>query len=381
MIGSAASRLGRLTTAATAAAIFVVSAPFIGQARSWLRTTFPERFTTIVGGALALLLAAAVVAAARRIKTHRARRYAAIAASLATAAVFARWRATGRPEVDVVELFHFLEYGVLTFLFYRVWADQGDTAAVVLPVMAGLIVGTWEEWFQWFIPARVGELNDIFLNLVAIGCGLVFSLAVAPPPAFSAHLAVGSRRALGRVAAAAIASLACFVAMVHIGYTIEDAETGSFESRFSEARLLALNATKAQAWAIHPLPLTIKRLSREDQYMSEGLLHVQARNDAWAADDMVASWRENRILEKYYEPVLDAPSYVSKTGHRWPAEQRTTAARRVGEAIGRTPPRPNRPYPYILFKWHTIWFVDAAAAAVLLALVLGEWSERRARQT
>src|SRR6187399_3153036 len=106
-----ASRRWRLNTAASASAILVVSAPFIGQARSWLRASFPGRFTTIVGGALALVLAVAVGAAARRITTHRARRYAALAASLAVAVVFARWRATGQSEVDVVELFHFLEYG------------------------------------------------------------------------------------------------------------------------------------------------------------------------------------------------------------------------------------------------------------------------------
>src|SRR6185369_17212413 len=233
----------------------------------------------------------------------------------------------------------------------------------------------------WFIPARVGELNDVLLDLVSIGCGLIFSLAAAPPASFSAGLNPGSRRSLGRVVAVTLATLACFVTMVHLGYRIDDEETGSFESRFSKTRLLVLNATKAQEWAIHPLPLTLRRLSREDQYMSEALLHVQARNEAWDANDMVASWRENRILEKYYDPVLDAPSYVSKTGHRWPAEQRTAAAQRLAASADRTPARPNRPYPYVLFKWRPIWFVDAAAGAVLLALVLGEWTERRARTT
>ena len=380
MAHARSSRAARLAQAGVAAAAFVISAPFIGQARSQLRAAFPEWFTTIVGAALALLLLTALASAARRITTHRVRRYTAIAASLTTATWFAYWHSTGRPEVDVVELFHFLEYGVVTFLLYRAWADQGDLATVVLPVMAGLMVGTWDEWFQWFIPGRVGELNDVFLNLVAIGCGLVFSLAVAPPESLQTGLARGSRRALGRVAAATLATLACFVGTVHLGYTIDDDETGSFESRFSKTRLLELNASKGREWARDPLPLTVRRLSREDQYMSEALPHVQARNEAWMADDMAASWRENRILEKYYDPVLDAPSYVSKSGHRWPAAQRTGAAQRIADAgHGRRAPS-NRPYPYVLFKWRAAWFVDASAVAIFAVLVLGEWTERQIRQ-
>jgi hypothetical protein len=45
---------------------------------------------------------------------------------------------------------------------------------------------------------------------------------------------------------------------------------------------------------------------------------------------MSAAWSENLILEKYYAPVLDTPSYVSRTGHRWPADQRAHADQRRG---------------------------------------------------
>ena len=58
--------------------------------------------------------------------------------------------------------------------------------------------------------------------------------------------------------------------------------------------------------------------------MSEGLLHVQERNRRWEAGDIRAAWSENLILEKYYAPVLDTPSYISRTGHRWPAASAPT---------------------------------------------------------
>ena len=47
---------------------------------------------------------------------------------------------------------------------------------------------------------------------------------------------------------------------------------------------------------------------------------------------MAAAWSENLILEKYYAPVLDTPSYISRTGHRWPPEQRADAEQRLGSA-------------------------------------------------
>src|SRR5262249_11329501 len=73
------------------------------------------------------------------------------------------------------------------------------------------------------------------------------------------------------------------------------------------------------------------RLSREDQYMSEGLLHVQERNRRWDAGAITEAWFENRILEKYFAPVLDTPSYISRTGLRWPSEQRADGERRASK--------------------------------------------------
>lgn len=152
----------------------VLSAPFIGFVRSWIRSTFPGQFVRIVGGAIAALGLAAIAAAILRIRAHRASRYSALAAALACAVWFSLHEATGNPDADVVQRFHFVEYGAITFLFYRAWKPLEDSAALVLPVLAGLIVGTADEWLQWFIPNRVGEIADILLNGIAIGCGLLF---------------------------------------------------------------------------------------------------------------------------------------------------------------------------------------------------------------
>lgn len=342
-------RPARFIAAAVVAAAFVLSAPVIGGLRSQLRSSFPKQFVWIVGTIIAVLVAAAVVAALARIRERRVARYGAMAASLAGAIAFARWHATGRAEIDVVELFHFVEYGIITLLFYRAWKPVADGSVLILPVLAGLLVGTCEEWLQWFIPVRVGEMNDVFLNLAAILCGLVFSLAAEPPDRLTLALPPHARRRIARFAALVVLVFAMFFHTVHLGYDVVDGEIGSFTSRYSKARLEQLAVEKRDEWRVHPLPLELHRVSREEQYMSEGVVHVQERNEAWAAGDAVTAWRENAILEKYYAPVLDTPSYVSRTAHRWPPEQRADAQARAGVSSAAT--YVSQAYPYHIYTW------------------------------
>ncbi len=327
----------RITLAVAAAAAVILSAPFVREIRDWLKATFPGRFVVIVAAVVGLTIALAVVVAIRRIRDRRPLRYGAIAAALLLGTGYALANATGNREVDAVERFHFIEYGLVTFLFYRAWRPLGDGSVFLLPVLAGLLVGTLEEWLQWFIPGRVGDMRDVFLNGAAIVSGLLFSIGVDPPERFS--MALG-RRALRRVGAfAALVTLvfALFLAVVHLGYEIRDDEAGTFRSRDDGAGLMAVAQERRESWKVRPLPLKVNPLSREDQYMSEGVLHVQERNRQWSAGNARAAWHENLILETYYAPVLDTPSYVSATGFRWPDAQRADAAQRNAEAERQSP--------------------------------------------
>src|SRR5206468_1616878 len=124
--------------------------------------------------------------------------------------------------------------------------------------------------------------------------------------------------------------------------------------------LESLASDRVQRWREHP-PLVAPLVSREDQYMSEGIWHVQRRNLAWGAADMFTAVRENRILEMFYAPVLDTPSYVSRTGHRWPPEQRAEAERRAG-ADPRSYVSAAAPIP--IYIWPRSWFWSLVAALV-----------------
>ncbi len=343
----------------------VLSAPFIGYVRSWIRTQFPGQFVRIIGGAIAVIGVVLIGAALARIRSHRPRRYAALALAIAGAAGYSLAEATGVPEVDVVQRFHFIEYGLITFLFYRAWRPLADPAVLVLPFMAGLLVGTADEWLQWFIPNRVGEMADIFLNGMSIGCGLLFSLGAAPPSQFSWGWRPGSLRRVGHLCAAFVLAFALFFHVVHLGYDVRDDEIGTFKSRYSKTSLQTLNAAKADEWRAHPFPLVLQRVSREDQYMTEGVTHVQKRNELLAANDVAGAWNENRILEKYYAPVLDTPSYISPRGHRWSGDQRADVWTRT--------PRAQAPYvsaanPYPIYDWPRLlfWAVAIGMAAFVL---------------
>jgi VanZ family protein len=340
----------------------VLSAPYVGQVRGIIRREFPGHFVLVVGLIVAAGLCAALLAAVLRIRDRRPRRYGALAAALLIAGAYATYRAGDNPESNVVELFHFLQYGLITFLFYRAWRPLGDLASILMPALAGLIVGTVEEWFQWFIPGRVGVMDDIFLNLVAIGCGLLFSTAVDPPAAHVTGLHPGSRARLAAMAAAALLAFAAFFHIVHLGHRVQDDEAGLFMSRYSRDHLLGLQSDTAVRWKLAPPPVQLVRLSRENQYLTEGIQHVRWRNELWDAGEIRGAWLENRILEKYYEPVLDTPTHEG-AGHRWPAEQRADAESRAASIVIREP-YVSDAYPYDLYPWPKVLFWVVAALAV-----------------
>ena len=362
-------------TAWVASGAVVLSAPFMGQVRAMLRSAFPGHFAAVVAGGVGAAVVAAAAAALVRVRDRRAARYGAILGAVGVGAAYSLATASGTPDVDAVERVHFLEYGLISFLFYRAWRARSDVSIVALPIAAGVIVGTLEEWFQWFIPNRVGEARDVLLNLVAIGCGLAFSIGVDAPPAFAWRPRRGSAQAIGMWCGAAALVFALFVDSVHLGHEIGNPGTPRFKSRYTSEELFARARDRAERWRTAP-PATLVRLSREDQYMDEGLWHIRRRNESWQANDFAAASGENRILETFFAPVLDTPSYAAPGVSRWPAVQREDAERRrpagAPEYISHA-----EPYPLLVWPRGAFWLAAGlcAAAPALAGLV---WERRAA---
>lgn len=359
-----------LALAVAVSAAIVLAAPFMGQLNGWLRRSFPDQTLLLVMTAVIVLVGLGVVSAVRHIRDRHVLRYGAVAAALAAAILYSLMVSTGSADVDWVERVHLVEYGTIAFLFYRAWRPAGDPSILVLPVLAGLLVGSAEEWLQWFIPVRVGELHDVLLNLVAVTCGLVFSVAADPPSTFTWRLAPASRRRVALAGSLVVVGFAFFIDQVHLGHVITR-EGLVFRSHYTEARLAELGRDRAAKWQRDP-PIVLRRLSREDQYMDEALWHVRRRNLAGPAE----AWAENRILEEFYAPVLDTPSYVSATGHRWPpgqrAEMATNAAAEPGPVISTAEPYPIYAFP----RW---WLWGAAGMLVAALMSYGFWPQRTQR--
>jgi VanZ family protein len=358
-----ARRAPRFAVAIAVSLLLVLSAPFVGQIRGEIRRAFPGQFVPIIGGLVAIAVLLAIVAAMRKIRDRKPQRYGMIALAIVIAAGYASVNAGDNPESNVVELFHFVQYGLIALLFYRAWQPAGDLSIVLFTLCSGLIVGIVEEWFQWFIPNRVGEMKDVFLNLAAISTGLLFAAAADPPDRWRAALAPSARREAALMTAVTLGAFAVFLQIVHLGHHVEDAEIGAFDSRWSAERLLVLQSDKHAQWTAAPPPVTLVRLSREDQFLTEGIQHVRERNKLWNAGNIRGAWLENRILEKYYEPVLDTPTHEGP-GHRWPPEQRADAESRA--ATGAHEPYVSHAYPYKILTWPPalLWLGIAVACAV-----------------
>jgi hypothetical protein len=364
----------RLVLAILASLVITVGAPYTGQIRGAIQDALPGQYRLIIGGIVAAAVAIALVLALLRIRERRALRYGLLALAVGGGGLYAWATATGNANVDVVERFHLVEYGTLTWLYYRVWRDRGDITSLVFPALAAFTVGIFDEGLQWLVPARVGELRDVLLNAVSIACGLVFSLGVAPVTAVSWWPDEGGRRTLAVFASAVIVALAAFFHAVHLGHEIDDPQSGAFLSRYSAEELLAASRDRAARWQSTP-PRELHRTSIEDHYLAEGVWHVQRRNEV---EDPQRVWHENLILEKYFAPVLNFPTYSTGAGAKWPAEQRANAEAQAG-----TEARPYRSTanPYPIYTWSPVLFWISVSALIAAIVVSGLAPSLKLRRT
>ena len=305
-------------------------APFMGLLRDWLFETFPGSSVKIVAGVLALIAGGVLLAAVLRIRDGRSWRFVGlglvVALVLLQSLVFNR----GNLRVDVVEKVHFVQYGLLALLVYRGLRGRPEEAPVdaslyLLPVLWAALAGILEEWVQWLVPVRTGEVMDVVLNAYAALCGTLVAVALFPPPEPVRLLhrpSLARARAVLRTAALATLLLAGFYHSAHLGYWVEYASEDPvcrFRSWFTEEGLLAAKAERAVHWA--SAPPRLEALAVEDRYVSEAGWHIHARNTAWQQQDWLTAWHESQILERYYAPFLDVPPLPGTGNYRLHPDQ------------------------------------------------------------
>src|SRR6187549_66922 len=108
-------RAGRLAVALAASILVVLGAPYTGQIRGAIQDAAPGQYRIIIGGIVVVAVVFAVLSALLRIREQRATRYGLLAVAVGGGAPYAWAPGTGNANVDVVERFHLVEYGALTW--------------------------------------------------------------------------------------------------------------------------------------------------------------------------------------------------------------------------------------------------------------------------
>jgi VanZ family protein len=357
-----------------ASALILFGSPYVGELRSSLRAAFPEQYPWIIGGVTATAVVAAIGWAVARLhqsqrdpgadgSAPRSRwtRYTLVVAAVVGSAAYARAVSSGQSEVDLVEAFHFVEYGLVTYLFYWWWRNRPDLSGVAFTACVGVGLGIADEWVQWFVPGRVGEMHDVLLNAVAVGCGLLVSVAVHPPASIAWPTSRSSRVALGAAVSGLIVAFSGFVDCVHLGYELPDGEGGVFRSNYDAHALAAAVSDRPRLWSVSPPP--VRGFRQEDHYLSEGEWHVQRRKIAVGKGEWWVALREDAILERFYSPVLGVRG-------RWSEEQRSDVTRKAHGHETASYRSDAAPYPIYVVDRAVFWafsLLMTAAVAWLAA--------------
>jgi hypothetical protein len=221
------------------------------------------------------------------------RRPALSAAGLAAVGLYLAWELTFIRYP--VERFHFLLFGVLG-LALGVRQGPGLRGAL-FALLACTGVAAADELFQHYLASRVGDPEDVVMDVKASAAGIVFAQVLGVP----------ARRPSGwhlsACAAVSAAVLTWFLSETSWGFTIP-APGGTFFSAYSERRLI--QKSEARDYRLDPPPDRAEIWAFGDPYWGEGLRRLQRRN-LWIEQQ---HWRlalfDDTVLRTYYGPVLDA---------------------------------------------------------------------------
>lgn len=319
----------RMILPAALAVSIIAVAPFMGRLRDALFQRMPTRALELAGLVFAVVLGGAFLGAVISIRERRWLRYGGLVACGLLVWLQIAGFATGIPEVDVVERMHVLEYGLLAVLLYRALLPLGGSSSVVLSFLGGTLIGILDEWVQWLVASRVGEVGDVWLNASATATGLLFGLCLWPAANLVAWPGPRRRAEMAAMTGLTILVFGGFFHCAHLGYEIRDPEEGwVFRSWYSPEELSAVARQRARRWAMGHLP-TLEPMDAEDYYFVEGTSHVAHRNESLEHGRVGAAWMEQRILERYYAPVLEQRGLGSGEPLDYAPEQRRDLRRRA----------------------------------------------------
>jgi len=280
--------------------------------RRYLNAATVGGFDRYVAAALLMAVVGVVGLVWSRRRGDRMRALGELALVLTCFAVLYRLLASSDPRSHVVELAHFVEYGILAMLTFTSRGKLSPAARWSQTLFLVVAVGVVDEAIQWALASRVAEIRDIALNAAAGGLGLCYVGWVlrAGDRGRGARLTRAEARHLVTVGAFLLPALTAFLYVVHLGYWVrwDDIE---FVSQFRPSEIDRVGEARRARWARsgasekNALQEPAGLLTLEDFYVTEARRHIQARNEAADGGDLRMATGENLIVERWYRPYVE----------------------------------------------------------------------------
>jgi len=312
--------------------------------KRWGRTMFGTAVVFAVVAALALALYYLIFDR----KIRKASNYIWLAA-VAGLYLFFTYQLRANPEESI----HFIEYGLLgVSLYIALSFSTRDRTIYFAAFFIGCLVGFFDEFLQWLMPQRYIDIRDVGINALASGLIQVGIWKGISPVLIGERIRARTLRRACVLAAACVVCLGLMLAasprrverlikavpalsflrnqeiVFEFKYRYRDPETGTFHSRITKREIARTDRTKAaeyvpilRAWEdrdyIEFLTVYPRLLY---PFLQEFKAHVLRRDkmlDRWrtetARDEkdkaIVAAWKENKLLEKYFPKTLLASGY------------------------------------------------------------------------
>ncbi len=217
----------------------------------------------------------------------------------------------------VIEQIHFLEYGLLAYLFLKaIRVDRKDSGGYLIALLLVMEVGVIDEYIQGILPDRVGELHDVYLNVLSGVLALCWYRLLIKPRESTGEFKTALIISLP-LSGLIILSVAYFNSKISdFGYYIEDNEIGAFYTRLHPERLGSY-FPKSDYFTEEIAPMLYQKEYTQllngvnDPVHMEVLVHIFRRDRHIRDEDYITSYRENQILEKYFLP------FIENTSHKW----------------------------------------------------------------
>jgi hypothetical protein len=252
------------------------------------------------------------------------------------------------------EATHFLEYGLLGFFLFRALTNHiKDKSIYFTATLFALIIGTFDETFQWITPGRFWSFHDVGLNTLSGGLFQVALWKVIKPKIISEKIRAKSIKIFSSIFGVSLIVLGLCASntpkrveyytklmpwlsflkkeepMSEFGYKYEDPEIGAFYSRLNPEDLLKTDNTKGEEYARilnESVNKDYQQFLREynpitDPFMHELRVHIFRRDRHFKKANKnsdpkekkefyLIAYKENLILKKYFTKSIKNSVYL-----------------------------------------------------------------------